>query len=66
MVSTPEVFTENSPITPMTSSPVKKLSARRSLCMFTNIFDVKKLLTVYLELPNISERQLNMEIHRGH
>ena len=25
----------------MTSTPVKKQSARKSLCLFTNIFDVK-------------------------
>ena len=41
MVSTPKVFTNNSPISPMTSLPVKKQSAQKSLCMFTNIFDVK-------------------------
>ena len=42
MVSTPEGFTNNSPISPMTSSPVKTPSAQKSLCMFTNIFDVTK------------------------
>ena len=42
MVSTPEGFTDNSPISPRTSSPVKKSSARKSLCMFTNVLDVKK------------------------
>ena len=42
MVSTPEVFTDNSPISPMTSTPVKKPSAQKSLCMFTNILEVKK------------------------
>ena len=42
MVSTPEVFTNNSPIYPMTPAPVKKTSARKSLCLFTNILDVKK------------------------
>ena len=26
----------------MTSTPVKKKSSRKSLCLFTNIFDVKK------------------------
>ena len=38
MVSTPEGFTNNSPIYPMTSLPIKKPSARKSLCLFTNIF----------------------------
>ena len=42
MVSTPEVFTNDSPISPLTSTPVKKLSARKSMCIFTNILDVKK------------------------
>ena len=41
MVSTPEGFTDNSPISPMKSTPVKKSRARKSLCLFTNILDVK-------------------------
>ena len=41
MVSTPEVFNKNSPRSPMTTTPVKKPSARKSLCLFTNILDVK-------------------------
>ena len=61
MVSTPEGFTKNSPISPMTSSPVKKTSAQKSLCMFTNALDVKeKLLNVELELLNLSTSQLNL------
>ena len=42
IVSTPEGFTDNSPIFPMISTPVKKLSARKSLCLFNNILDMKK------------------------
>ena len=42
MVSTPEGFTDNSPIYPMTSTPIKKTSAEKSLCLFSNIFEVKK------------------------
>ena len=42
MVSTPEGFTNDSTIYPMTSKPVKKPSTRKSLCLFTNILDVKK------------------------
>ena len=42
MVSTPEGFTENIPISSMTSTPVKKPNAQKSLCMFTKFFDVKK------------------------
>ena len=42
MVYTPEGFTNNIPISPMTSTPVKKPSARKPLCLFTNILDMKK------------------------
>ena len=42
MVYTPEGFTINSTMSPRKSTPVKKPSARKSLCMFTNIVDVKK------------------------
>ena len=42
MVYTPEVFTYNSPISPMTLTPVKEPRAQKSLCLFTNILDVKK------------------------
>ena len=45
MVSTPEGFTDKIPNVPMTSTPVKKPSARKSLYLFTNILDVKKKTT---------------------
>ena len=61
MASTPEGFTDNSPISPMKTTPFKKPSAQKSLCMFTNILYVnKKLLTVELELLHLSARQLNI------
>ena len=41
MVSTPEVFIDNSHNLPMTSTPVKKPISGKSLCLFNNIFDVK-------------------------
>ena len=41
MVSTPEGFTDNSTNMPLTSTPVKEPSARKSMCLFTNILDVK-------------------------
>ena len=41
MMSTSEVAIVNSLNAPMTSTPVKKPSARKSLCLFTNILDVK-------------------------
>ena len=40
MVSTLEDFTDDSPSLTMPSTPVKKTNARKSLCLFTNIFDV--------------------------
>ena len=39
MVSTPEGFTNDIPISPMASTPAKKPSSRKSLCIFTNILD---------------------------
>ena len=41
ILSNPEGVTYGSPNVPMTSKPVKKPSARKSLCLFTNILDVK-------------------------
>ena len=49
MVSTPEGFTDKGPISPMNPTPVKKPSARKSLCMFTNILYVNKKNT-YLQV----------------
>ena len=40
----------------MTSSPVKKTSARKSLCMFTNILDVKKK-TAYCRVGSAKSRR---------
>ena len=40
ILSTPEGVTDNSPNVHMASKPVKKPSARKSLCLFTNILDV--------------------------
>ena len=42
MVSTPEVFPYDIHISPMTSTPVKKPSDRKSLCHFATVLDVKK------------------------
>ena len=42
MVSNPEGFTKNSLISPMKSSPVKKIGAQKSLCMFNKVLDVNK------------------------
>ena len=37
MVSNPEGVTDNSPNVPLISTPVNKPSARKPLCLFTNI-----------------------------
>ena len=42
MVSTPELFTDDSPISPMTPTLVKKPSVRKSLNIFTDMLDMKK------------------------
>ena len=41
ILSTPEGLTDNIPNAPISSTPVKKPSARKSLCLFTNILNVK-------------------------
>ena len=41
VLSPPEGVTDNSPNVHMTSKPVKKPSDRKSLCLFTNVLDVK-------------------------
>ena len=41
ILSSTEGVIDDSPNLPMTSTPVKKPSARKSLPLFTNIFDVK-------------------------
>ena len=41
MVSTPDGVTDNIPNVLMTSTPVKTPSARKPLCLFTNILDVR-------------------------
>ena len=45
MVSTPEWFTNDGPISTMTSTPVKKTSGRKLLCLFTTILDVKNRMS---------------------
>ena len=40
MVSTTDGFTKDSTISPMKSTPVKKTSSRKPLCLFTNILYV--------------------------
>ena len=46
MVSIPGGLTDDIPISPMISTPVKKPYARKPLCIFTNILDVKKTATL--------------------
>ena len=42
MVYTPEGFTDNSPISPIKSTPIQKPNAQKSLCLFNECFEVKK------------------------
>ena len=42
MFSNTEGFADNSPISPLTPTPINKPSARKLLCMFTNILKMKK------------------------
>ena len=41
MVLTLQGIKDNSPNVPVISKPVKKPSDRKSLCLFTNILDIK-------------------------
>ena len=57
MVSTPEVFTNNSNRSPMTPKPVKKPSASKSLCIFSKILDAKNKTTTHQVGAAKSERK---------
>ena len=46
MVSTPEIFTDNSPMSPGPPTIVKKCSLRKPLHLFTESLDVKNKTTV--------------------
>ena len=47
LVANTEGFTNNSTIFPVTPTPIKKPSARKSLFLFTNIFYVRKKTSVF-------------------
>ena len=59
MVSTTELFTNNSPISLMTSAPIKKPSAKKSLCMFTNILEVNK--TAYCRVRSAKSKRKSIK-----
>ena len=46
MVSTPKIFTDNSAMSPGPPIIVKKCSARKSICLFTEVLDVKNKTAV--------------------
>ena len=46
MVSTPEIFTYNSPMSPCPYVAVKNTSSRKSLHIFTGVLDVKQKTAV--------------------
>ena len=58
MVSTPEGFTNNIPIYPMTPTPVKKPSAGKSMCLLNNILDVKNKIATHQVRAAKSKRKL--------
>ena len=47
MISTTEGFTDNGPRSSMKPTLDKKPSARKSLCLFTNILDVNKKTAIH-------------------
>ena len=57
MVSTPEGFTKNSSIYPTTPTIFKKPSAGKSLCLFTNILDVKRKTAIRRVRSDKSKRK---------
>ena len=57
MVSTLEGVTYNRPNVPLTSTPVNKPSARKSMCLFTNIFNVKNRIANHCILDAKSKRR---------
>ena len=59
MVSNPELFTDNSLISPMTSTPIKKPSAQISLCLFANILEVKK--TAYRRVGSAKSKRKSIK-----
>ena len=54
MVSTPEEVTDVSPSFRITQTTVKT-GTRKSLCLFTNIFDVKKITAIGCVEPEKSK-----------
>ena len=57
LVSNLEGVTYNSPNVPMASTPVKKPSARKSLCLFTNILYAKKKTEKLCSVAEKSKRR---------
>ena len=57
MMLTTEVVTDNIPNVPTTSEPVKKPSSRKSLCIFTNVLDVKQKTAKRLIVAAKSKRR---------
>ena len=61
MVATPEGVIDKSPNVPLTSTKFKKLSARKSLCLFTNILNVRTKtgkLRIVAANPNVEPLKL--------
>ena len=65
IVSTPEEITDYSPSFPMTQKTTNKTSARKSLRLVTNTFDVKKMLSVMLYPQNKNTDPLKLDVACG-
>ena len=66
MVSNTEEVTDVSPSLCINQTTAKKTSARKSLCLFTNIFDVKKKTEKrHVESENQNAYPLKLEIAYG-
>ena len=57
MVSTPEGFTNKITRCPMTPTPVNNPSSIKSLCIFTNILDVKRRTSICRVVTSKSKRK---------
>ena len=58
MIYSTKILTDNSPIYPMTPTPVKKQSARKSLRLFMKILDVKNKYAICRFVSTKSKRKV--------
>ena len=58
MVYSTEGFTNNSPIYPIKSTPVKKPRYWKALCMFANVIEVKKTAYRQVEATKSKRKEI--------